>query len=120
MGSYVANSSTDGPFVWTGFRSRFLMIKNTTDTTYSAYNGWFMVDTTRTPANVPPGDANALYANKSQVENTYGNGNTGFQLAVDILSNGFKLRCANTEINYNATYIYAAFAEAPFNYSRAR
>jgi hypothetical protein len=55
-----------------------------------------------------------LYANTSGSEFSSG----GAQL--DILSNGFKVRNNSGDINDNGTYIYAAFAEAPFNYARAR
>jgi hypothetical protein len=40
---------------------------------------------------------------------------------IDILSNGFKIRDTGTDINTSSgTHIYAAFAESPFNYARAR
>jgi hypothetical protein len=39
----------------------------------------------------------------------------------DFLSNGFKLRGSGSFFNASGqTYIYAAFAESPFNFSRAR
>ena len=107
FGSYTGNASTDGPFVYTGFKPKFLMIKRT-DTT----NSWVIQDTTRSTYNV---SQNNIYANSSAAEASYGSELT------DILSNGFKQR--NTGVSMNAsggTYAYAAFAEAPLKYANAR
>ena len=69
-----------------------------------------MVDSKREGYNV---DNDPLYANLNNAEGT--------DDLVDITSNGFKLRSTNADVNANAaTYIYAAFAENPFQYSRAR
>ena len=105
FGSYTGNGSVDGPFVYTGFRSRFLLIK--------CSNGgfsWQLLDTARSDYN----QANAiLLPNDSSSELTY-NG-------VDFLSNGFKLRGTSSNLNGSAnTYVYYAAAEHPFAYARAR
>jgi hypothetical protein len=107
FGSYVGNGSTDGTFVYTGFRPKFVMVKNTSATSY-----WQINDTARNPYNL----ANlALHPNVSDAEATYSNA------VMDILSNGFKLRGNDTYTNTNTNvYIYAAFAENPFKYSLAR
>lgn len=107
FGSYTGNASTDGPFVYCGFRPRFIMVKRT-----DAVDSWMTYDTVRNSYNI----ANlALYPNASTVETTETNN------PFDILSNGFKLRGSGTTTNAsNGTYIFAAFAEAPFNYARAR
>ena len=109
FGSYTGNGSTDGPFVYLGFRPRFVMIKRSSST-----GNWELLDTSRNPYN----DTNlTLQANLSDAEGTGAGGNWGF----DILSNGFKIRGVNSEINTSGqTYIYMAFAEAPFKYSSAR
>ena len=121
FGSYTGNGSTNGPFVYTGFRPRWIMIKNTTTTAYPTYTGWAMFDSSRTPYNVA---VDALWANSSQQEGLRGNGSaaTSADFGIDFLSNGFKLRDNNaSELGLSgATYIYCAFAESPFNYSRAR
>jgi hypothetical protein len=107
FGSYTGNASTDGPFVYTGFKPKFLMIKRT-DTT----NSWVIQDTSRSTYNV---SQNNIYAESSGAEASYGTELT------DILSNGFKQR--NTGVSMNAsggTYIYMAFAEAPLKYAGAR
>jgi hypothetical protein len=105
MGSYVGNGSSDGVFVYTGFRPKFILGKVS-----SATNGWFMFDATRSPYNVAD---SYLAANASAAEATF--------TFADFLSNGFKLRATTSDWNASGqTYIYAAFAEAPLNYSRAR
>jgi hypothetical protein len=107
FGSYTGNGSADGPFVYLGFRPRFMMIKRT-DTSGS---GWVMLDTSRNTANVT--NLN-LYANLSNAETTA-------DYSDDFLSNGFKVRDAGAGQNASGgTYIYAAFAENPFKNSLAR
>jgi hypothetical protein len=106
FGKYTGNGSTDGPFVYTGFRPRFVMIKRTDST-----ENWKMLDSSRDPYNVV---GNELFANTSTAEST---GNSD----CDFLSNGFKLRDTYANINASGgTYIYMAFAENPFKYSNAR
>jgi hypothetical protein len=107
MGSYVGNGSADGVFVYTGFRPRWVLIKNSS----GAYP-WQINDATRNPYNLTN---LALHPNASDSEATY------TSAVMDILSNGFKLRGGDTYVNASAnTYIYAAFAESPFQYARAR
>jgi hypothetical protein len=104
FGSYTGNGSADGPFVYTGFRPRFVMIKRTDST-----STWGFIDTARDTYNVT---TKLLFSNTSDAENTS-------YTPVDILSNGFKLRDTTYNIS-SGTYIYMAFAEAPFKYSSAR
>jgi SPRY domain len=109
FGSYTGNGSTDGPFVFCGFRPRWLVIKCSN----AAGNGWFIQDTARDTYNPCP---SSLVANESSAEQDYKSA-----FPNDMLSNGFKLRTSNGVWNGSGnTYIYAAFAESPFNYSRAR
>ena len=110
FGSYTGNGSTDGPFVYTGFRPAWIMIRRT-DTT----GNWQIQDSSRTPFNWT---CNALFAdsagaeNTSELQSTYGR---------DYLSNGFKIRSSHTSHNTNGgTYIYMAFAENPFKNANAR
>jgi hypothetical protein len=77
FGSYTGNGSTDGPFVYLGFRPRFVMMKAS-----SAARGWIMFDTTRNPYNV---SQYRLFANTSDAESSGTTANN-----IDILSNGFK------------------------------
>lgn len=114
FGSYVGNGSSEGVFVYLGFKARFLLIKNIT-----AAQGWIIVDTARNTYNVA-GDY--LSPNSGGVEN-YGSSRTT-ATNCDILSNGFKLRNDASSSGYtnasSQTYIYAAFAENPFKNSLAR
>lgn len=108
FGSWTGNASTDGPFVFTGFRPAYVMWKRT-----DVANDWVIVDATRSTYNQT---ANVLYAEDPAAENTTGVGNS-----IDILSNGFKLRQTNNGSNASGgTYIFMAFATSPFKYSLAR
>jgi hypothetical protein len=101
FGSYTGNGSTDGPFVYLGFRPKFIVIKSSSNAAY-----WIIEDSTRNPSNVVNLE---LFPNDSLAE-------TNASRSVDFLSNGFKLR--HTDITQNGsgyTYIYAAFAENPFS-----
>jgi hypothetical protein len=105
FGSYTGNGSTDGPFIYTGFRPRWVMFKVTSTT-----ENWYIIDSSRNVYNV---SGNQLKANTSDAEDSYS--------IVDFTANGFKIR--NTFASYNsngATYVYAAFAENPLKWSRAR
>jgi hypothetical protein len=108
FGSYTGNGSADGPFVYTGFRPRWLLLRST-----SGARDWIIKDALRSTT-YNPADGN-LYANQSFAEDTTAS------VYVDILSNGFKLRGTYASINTSGeTFIYAAFAESPFQYARAR
>jgi hypothetical protein len=105
FGSYTGNGSADGPFVFTGFRPRFLIIKWS-----SGVENWYTWDSARSTYNVV---GPVLYPNLSNAESA--------SVSLDFLSNGFKIRDANNFVNSNSgTYIYMAFAENPFKYSNAR
>jgi hypothetical protein len=109
FGSYTGNGSTDGPFVYTGFRPKFVMMKASSTV---ANGSWIIKDTGRNTYNVA--DAN-LYANLNVAEDATAT------VYVDLLSNGFKLRGVFNGINESAaTYVYMAFAENPFRNSLAR
>jgi len=112
FGSYVGAATF--PFVYLGFRARFLMIKNSS----SAGNHWIMIDTTRDTYNL---SIYKLGANVATQENDAANVGTAANNTIDILSNGFKLRTTNGDTNgAGTTYIYMAFAENPFKYANAR
>ena len=99
-GSYTGNGNADGPFVYTGFRPAFVIIKETTQT-----DNWAIFDNKRSGYN-------------SENERLYANGNWAEEdgsSKIDFLSNGFKLRDTWGSSNTSGeTYIYMAFAEAPF------
>jgi hypothetical protein len=102
MGSFVSNGAADNVFVYTGFRPKFLVYKSS-----SAVGSWVVIDTSRAPYNVV---GPYVLAESSAAE--------GNVVQLDILSNGFK--CRDAGFQNGTTYIYFAFAEAPFNYARAR
>ena len=108
FGSYTGNGSTDGPFIYTGFRPKFVLIKNT-DT---AGRGWEIIDSSRNTFNV----ANSiLQPDAASAESS----SSSYQL--DFVSNGFKIRGIDTWLNASGgTYIYACFAENPFRNALAR
>jgi len=104
--SYTGNGSTDGTFVYTGFRPKFVMIKSSS----IAGSYWVTQDTSRNTYNVMN---SVLYPNSNSAEAT--------TINIDALSNGFKLRTTSSDYNQNgSTYIYMAFAENPFKYANAR
>jgi len=110
FGSYTGNGSADGPFVFTGMRPAYVMVKRTNDS-----GNWQIFDDTRSPINAV---SNLLSANSSSAESSDSN------RILDFVSNGFKLRVGapvTGDINASgSTYIYACFAKNPFKYSLAR
>jgi hypothetical protein len=106
---YTGNGAADGPYVYTGFRPKWVMIKRT-----DAVNDWIIYDTERQKFNTGTADATKfIRANTAAVEDT--------DPVIDAMSSGFKVN--GTAAFHNAsggTYIYAAFAEVPFKYANAR
>ena len=108
FGSFTGNGSTDGPFLYLGFRPRYILIKRTNDV-----SDWWIWDTARNTINVMD---SILYPNDSAAEYT-----SSSIFGVDALSNGFKMRTSNSVVNGSSqSYIYMAFAESPFKYANAR
>ena len=109
FGSYTGNGNVDAPFVFCGFRPAWLMIKGPTQT-----QSWIIVDTKRSPHNVVGNEELLADSSNAENSNTW-DPNTDANI-LDFLSNGFKLRhTATTGSNTAATsYLYMAFAEAPF------
>jgi hypothetical protein len=100
FGTYVANDNIDGPFIYTGFRPAWIMIKESE----VSGNNWHIYDNKREGYN---GANDYLEANNTTAEQS------GIDL--DILSNGFKIRTTGNDLNEGTYgYVYAAFAEAPF------
>lgn len=106
FGSYTGNGNANGPFVYCGFRPKYVLIKRTDN---SVEGDWIIADSARSQYNLS--DAN-LFANLSQAESS-----ALFQ--VDFTANGFKIR-TSTFGNRASPYIFMAFAEAPFKYANAR
>jgi len=107
IGKYTGNGSTDGTFVYTGFRPAFVMIKR-----YDSSSGanWILLDSKRDTFNAVE---DSIYANLNNAEDDTDR--------LDFVSNGFKLRQNGTTVNTSSgTYIYLAIAESPFKTSNAR
>ena len=104
FGTYTGNGAADGPFIYTGFKPKYVMVKRTDTSGYD----FQILDTARDTYNVA---GNLLQANSNSSEGT---GNS----TLDFLMNGIKVRTTAASINASGgTYIYAAFAEQPFKYS---
>ena len=100
MGTYTGNGSTDGTFLYTGFKPAFVLVKQSS----AAGENWFICDNKREGYN---GENNRLLPDANSTEST--------DSPIDILSNGFKARQSGAAVNGSgATYIYMAFAESPF------
>ena len=107
IGSYTGNGSTDGTFVYTGFRPKYVMIKNATSVGH-----WQIHDTTRDTYNVMD---NQLHINTNDADAT------SSAYYIDCLSNGFKLRMTHAGQNANGSkYLFYAIAEHPFKHTNAR
>ena len=109
FGSYTGNASADGPFVWCGFRPRWIMLKDAT----AANLGWRIYDTVRETFNVMGGGLEAADAAAENFATSV--------RGIDVLSNGFKIRVSSSGVNGSGVlFIFSAFAENPFKYARAR
>ena len=105
FGSYTGNGSSDGAFVYTGFKPAWLLLKSSS----SAGDNWFIFDNKRDVDNVVGSDLNPD-SSAAEATSTY----------MDFLSNGFKLRTTSGAVNDATIFIYMAFAEQPFKFSNAR
>ena len=104
FGVYRGNNNVDGPFCWCGFRPAAVLLKCTGES-----SDWIILDSTRDINN--PADTR-LRPNQAAGENQQENN------AIDILSNGFKIRGEQTNVNENnQPFIWAAWAENPFGSS---
>ena len=109
FGKYTGNGTgsfgpfADGPFVYTGFKPAWVMIKR-----IDGANGWTIFDSVRDPFNIV---GNQLSANSSGAEEA----DASHHSERDYYSNGFKLKANGNDINANgASYLYMAFASNPF------
>jgi len=103
FGSYTGNGNADGPFIYCGFKPRWIMVKRT-DAAMTQLMSWRIIDAARFPYNLPNG---ILGAETSSAE-------VGSSQSWDLVSNGFKCRSPDPDTNSNGgIYIFAAFAENP-------
>ena len=102
IGKYTGNGSTDGPFVYTGFKPAWWLGKKV-----DAAENWFLIDNARHPIN--DGNIPRVIPNNTDAESE------DSSIAGDFLSNGFKIRATQNMINNSgSTYFFMAFAEHPF------
>lgn len=107
IGGYVGNGNADGPFVYCGFRPRWVLVKRITA---GSDVSWVLMDAQRSSQNAV---SLALFPNNVNAEN--------FVPTYDFTANGFKIRTTDGGANTNAiTYAFLAFAEAPLKLARAR
>ena len=106
MGSYTGNNNSNGPRIYCGFRPAILITKRADSSDH-----WRLIDSARHPHNdtTNPG----IKLNETEVEADAGNRN------VDFLSNGFKIRDSDADMNASGgNYIYMAWAEVPFKFGK--
>ena len=104
IGRYTGNGNANGTFVYTGFKPAFVLVKITSGT-----DNWILMDNKRLGYNK---DNYQLIPNSALADQT--------PERADLLSNGFKARSTNGEVNSSgSTYLYMAFAENPFVTSTA-
>jgi hypothetical protein len=109
VGTYKGNADDDGTFVRTGFRPAWMLLREV------AVDNWGIYDNKRIGQNNDSGSGNAvLYADDDADEENQAS------RAIDILSNGFKLRTSNATFNASGTYVFLAMAHNPFKYATAR
>jgi len=102
FGTYEGNGNSDGPFIYTGFRPRFVLTKGT------ASSGWNLRDSARSPNNTVN---EVLQANTTSAEMTS-------NYDVQFFSNGFKILATAGDSNTNGNvYAYGAWGDVPFKYN---
>ena len=99
IGSYTGNSSSDGTFLYLGFKPALAIIKDITST-----DPWHIIDNKRSPRNLVK---ERLFPNNSNAENTSAD-------ICDFVSNGIKFKGTNDGFNGSRNYLYYAVAESPF------
>jgi hypothetical protein len=107
FGGYTGNASEDGPFIYTGFKPTWVMIRNTKDG-----EGWMLHDAT---VDEEGGNGTAGNPRERRFQVNENQAEVGTSTAFDFLSNGFKLRTDTGSHNGSGdSFIYMAFAEHPF------
>jgi len=110
VGTYAGNGSTDGTFIYTGFKPKFGLFKRTN----RSGDYWYIIDPVRNPFNGP----GSLLLNPDRGVGESGNATTD---VIDILSNGFKFRTSGSGLNGSGgEWIWLAMAHNPFKYATAR
>jgi len=96
---FTGNGSTDGAFIYTGFKPACVIIKR-----FNSTGDWVIIDNQRVGLNPDNNDLD--------INNKDGEGTNDY---IDILANGFKCRSSDSNVNADSsTYVVMAFAEMPF------
>ena len=99
--SYIGNGNDDGPFVYTGFKPAFIIMKNT----QQGGDDWILHNNKFPGYNV---NNEYLYSNTTNAQID------ASTLQLDMLSNGFKIRKSTGAFNNNGEkMVYMAFASEP-------
>jgi len=107
FGSYTGNANADGPFIYTGFKPTWLLIRNT-----KAGEGWMLHDA---KVDEEGGNGTAGNPRERRFQVNENQAEVGTTTAFDFVSNGFKLRTDTGSHNGSGdSIIYMAFAEHPF------
>ena len=108
FGEYPGNGSTNGPYVYTGFKPAIVITK-----VVDGSGEWYIHDNAREIDNP---NVNVFKLNRNDADTA----NAGFY-EMDFLSNGFKLRTGNTSINWSGKrFMFWAWAETPFKYTTGK
>ena len=107
FGMYEGIAAANGPFIYTGFKPAWVMVKNIDNAGYN----WALIDHKRTPFN---GEGVAKWFWPDLADKEFTDTQSGIDMDMDLLSNGFKITTARSELNLASTFFYMAFAEQPF------
>ena len=113
FGSYTGNNDSDGHFIYTGFRPALLWIRRT-----DSGDNWAVYDEKRSDSGLDEKSGNRIDkhlrpdSGQAEVDQS--------ATALSFHSNGVKFHGSNGQVNGTGTYIYAAWAAAPFKYANAR
>ena len=110
VGTYSGNGSTDGTFIYTGFKPAFILFKRTN----RSGDFWYVIDPVRNPFNGP--GSRLLNTDRNAAE-----GDNATTDVIDILSNGFKFRTSGSGMNGSGgEWVWLAMAHNPVKYATAR
>ena len=99
--NYEGNASTDGPFIYTGFKPAFAILK----ISHPGSDSWTIWDNKRAEDNVMKKMLRVDATNSEDNSDSY---------KLDFLSNGIKIRASDSKLNANSSrYVAFIFAENP-------
>ena len=101
-GTYSGTANANGPFIYTGFKPAIIMIKGV-----NIGNGWSFYSPRYASSTGGNPRTTSIVLPESSVRSTT-------DVSIDILSNGFKLRNSDGDLNGDYTYFYYAWAIHPF------